>query len=261
MSVRNRLLLMSFTWLGSLGFLPGAVLHYNNFNFALDGTELLLVDNAGNPVVDGFIALYHFGADPEERPEDVVSLRNNGDDGLLDVVPISNVNSPGGIGILVTPLTGFNQNGELVGLPLYLVMGNGPSVSESSQLALLRSELSFGVGDASEVQQVFFEGTASDVEIGSVSTRPIVSIPAGVAWEAKTMVLAVVPEPHVAALLIPVLILTGFRRRRASSILVGNRGKGRSSREKPVIRSVLKRPGSRHRAGERPTIKRDSLFP
>ncbi len=105
MSVRNRLLLMSFAWLGSLGFLPGAVLHYNNFNFALDGTELLLVDNAGNPVVDG------------------------------------------------------------------------------------------------------------------------------------------------------------FRRRRASSILVGNRGKGRSSREKPVIRSVLKRPGSRHRAGERPTIKRDGLFP
>lgn len=32
-----------------------------NFNFGLDGTELLLVDNAGVPLTRGFVALYQFG--------------------------------------------------------------------------------------------------------------------------------------------------------------------------------------------------------
>jgi hypothetical protein len=56
-----------------------------NFNFGLDGTELLLVDNAGVPLTRGFVALYQFG-NPGDAPTDHRSLQSNGDTGLLDLV-------------------------------------------------------------------------------------------------------------------------------------------------------------------------------
>lgn len=111
---------------------PAATLHFDNFNFALDGTELLLVDNAGNPLITGFVALYQFG-NPASAPSDFASLRSNGGGGLLNLVEISAANSSGGIGVLVTPLSAFNSNGELRDLQLYAVVGNGGSVAVSTQ--------------------------------------------------------------------------------------------------------------------------------
>jgi hypothetical protein len=51
----------------------------------LDGTELLLVDNAGVPLTRGFVALYQF-VNPGDATTDHRSLQSNGDTGLLDLV-------------------------------------------------------------------------------------------------------------------------------------------------------------------------------
>lgn len=189
---------------------PAATLHFDNFNFALDGTELLLVDNAGNPLITGFVALYQFG-NPASAPSDFASLRSNGGGGLLNLVEISAANSPGGIGVLVTPLSAFNSNGELRDLQLYVVVGNGGSVAVSTQLAMLNTRIAFSTSDVPEVQQVFYSANATDIVVGQTGQQTVNGGPGVGEWDARTLVL--VPEP-TSTLLFLVSVFTLLRRRR-----------------------------------------------
>ena len=117
----TRVLLLSLV---SVASAHPATLHFDNFNFASDGTELPLVDNAGNPLITGFVALYQIG-NPASARSDVASLRSNGGDGLLNLVKITtNPIAQRGDGVLGI----LNSNGELRGLPLYVVVGNGGNV-------------------------------------------------------------------------------------------------------------------------------------
>ena len=180
------------------------MLHFNIFNFAADGTELLIADNAGNPFADRFIAGYPF--------ENYAEL---GEAGVLSFVPISDrqQEQPGNRGILVTSLTTANRDCDLAGVPRYIGVGNRRSTPGPAQLALLRSRLAFGASDTTGLPQEFYARDAADVEIGSTPTRLVSNIPAGLCGEARTIVLAVVANPHALALLGFALILPGDHRR------------------------------------------------
>ena len=81
----TRVLLLSLV---SVASAHPTTLHFDNFNVALDGTELPLMDNAGNPLITGFVTLYQIG-NPASARSGFASLRSNGGDGLLDLVKIS----------------------------------------------------------------------------------------------------------------------------------------------------------------------------
>ena len=84
LTIFTRILLL---FLVSIASAHPPTLHFDNFNLALDGTELPLVDNAGNRLIAGFVSLYQFG-NPASAPSDFGALRSNGGDGLLNLVKI-----------------------------------------------------------------------------------------------------------------------------------------------------------------------------
>lgn len=165
-----------------------ATINFGNFDFAFgSGNELLVVDNSGAPITEGFIALYQFA----EAPTDASAI---GADGLLSSVAIGPANAPGGIGFINTPLTVAND-GALTGVPLFVVIGNGADAASSDQFGVLATGLSFSKADnPPPPDSQFYTASAADVRLGEVSTADVDgSGLGGGAFNAQ--VLKLTPEP------------------------------------------------------------------
>ncbi len=108
--------------------------------------------------------------------------------------------------MIVTPLSAFNDNGELQGLSPYIVEGDGADAASSRILGMLNTGISFLAADIPSFQSVFYSASASHLEIGRPGQQ-LVSAPGVGEWNARTLVL--VPEPSATILqrLSPLVVL------------------------------------------------------
>lgn len=183
---------------GLFGLLPSAqaaTVNFSNFNFAYDNSELLFVDNAGEAITEGFVGLYQFG---DGAPTDHRSLRANGSDGLLDLVPITSQNAPGGFGAVIAPMTAANEDGSLNDVPLYVVVGDGPDAENSSQFILLETGMSFSKADIpAPVESILYRPAPSHVKIGTVQTKNVNAGAVNGPTSYQARIAKAVPEPSL----------------------------------------------------------------
>lgn len=193
-----------------MGSAPAATINFASFDFQFgSGNELLFVDDSGAPLTSGFLSLLgiHEGA---PVPTDVLSLR------VLasryqqsEPVLIDSSTAPGGIGFVNAPLTVLND-GSWTGVPLYLVVGNGPNIESSTFFGFFDLKTSFTKDDTPPPDSQFYTARAEDVLIGEVATTTI-DPGAGPTWPARALYL--VPEPSSLSLLSLAFLLTNRRAR------------------------------------------------
>lgn len=175
-----------------------ATVNFSNFNFAYDNTELLFVDNAGEAITEGFVGLYQFSGG---APTDHRSLRANGSDGLLDLVPITSQNAPGGFGALIAPMTAANEDGSLNDVPLYVVVGDGPNAENSSQFIMLETGMSFTRSDVpAPAEALLYRPAPTHVRIGEVQTKSVDASPVNGPVSYQARIAKAVPEPSLGVL-------------------------------------------------------------
>jgi hypothetical protein len=168
----------------SLAFMAtanAATLNVGNSNFAFDGNDLLFLDNAGNPLTSGFVAL---STTPD--PSGIVT-------GSL--VTINPGNSPGGIGIFNSPLNAVN-NGALTGVNLFILVGDGLDVASSSQFGALNTGVAFVKADTPPPpDSQFYTALSGHVVLGTVGSVTVDGSALGGPATYNTTGLRLVPEP------------------------------------------------------------------
>jgi hypothetical protein len=166
------------------------------------GSDLALLDNAGNGIVadnGAFIAVYVF---PGGAPADALALQANGSNGLLASIGLSagNVFAPGAFFTQV----GFanpgpaNGAGALDGQNLFLVIGNNTDAATSTELALISTGVSTNGSDNPLPNDLAFALTgSSSVMIGEVGaiTLDWTNANGEAAYNTAALRLAAVPEP------------------------------------------------------------------
>jgi hypothetical protein len=176
----TKLALSAFMAIG-LASAHAATLNVGNSNFAFNGNDLLFLDNAGNPLTTGFVAL---STTPD--PGGI----------LLDsLVVIGPGNSPGGFGLFNSPLTAAN-NGSLTGVNLFIVIGDGANPGSSSQFGALNTGLSFVKADTPPPpDSQFYTALGAHVVLGEAGPAVVDASALGGPAAYATTGLRLVPEP------------------------------------------------------------------
>jgi hypothetical protein len=166
------------------------------------GSDLALLDNAGNGLVadaGAFIAVYVF---PGGAPADFAALQANGANGLLASIGLVGGNTPTG-GALFTQLDFANAGppngpGALDGQNLFLVIGNNTDAATSDQLALISTGIATAGSDVPIPNSLAYSLTgASNVLIGEVGPTTIdwTNANGDAAYNTAGLRLAAIPEP------------------------------------------------------------------
>lgn len=180
----------------ALGSLVGvgaqaATLNVNNFGSLTGGSpSLVLLDNAGNPLTAGSVALYTFASTPTS-PADVLA----GNQLAIDVLNAGNNPGPGAY---VSALSAAND-GSLNGQNLFLVISDGPNPASSTGWGVIDTGLSFSKADTPPPPEslLYQLSTGATVVPGLGSITPVTVDWSGFGGPAalQTSGLQLVPEP------------------------------------------------------------------
>ncbi len=156
-----------------------ATLNVSNSNFQFDGNDFLFLDNAGNPLTEGFVGL---STTPDSG-------------GLLadSIVAIGPGNSPLGVGLFNSPLNSAND-GSLNDQNLFVLVG----VSDTFQgvFGSLDTGLAFVKADTPPPpDSQFYSASAGNVVVGGSVAVTIDASGLGGPAAYNTTGLQLVPEP------------------------------------------------------------------
>jgi hypothetical protein len=197
--------------------LHAANIGLNNVTFS--GTDLAIYDNSGTPLTGGFIGVFDFSGG---APSDFASLLANGNNGLIAQTTLGPANNPTGGAISGALQNIPNGAGQLVGVNLFVVIGNGADVASSTNLGLINSGLAIGGPDVPLPQSL-------DINLGSSMTASVGVIGAnrdidwglftgggapGNPYNTPTFTLDAIPEPSSSLLAGLAGIALLIRRRR-----------------------------------------------
>lgn len=172
-------------------------------NLTGDGQDLVFADSLANPLSSGFVAIYTFPSG--NVPSSVSELASNGTTGLLGIASFNSATNDNSqdAGSFTRA---FNNLSNTAVQDLYVIIGNGTSVGDSSELGLLDTSLQLDgedTGPTGDSATYSAKGTAvGEVLIGSVSRADINwSETVGASYNTNVLSLAnAVPEPSSLAL-------------------------------------------------------------
>ncbi len=133
------------------------------------GSELVL-DNAGNPVVGGFVGV----GTVTDPGADFATLTGSDLAGLFDSFATGSTTDPDG-NFLLDLSMGFEVSGQadfnsspLAGQPIYLVLGNGPDLASSTQAGVMTLG-AFPASEPTPVAPVYMTAANASVIFGDYS--------------------------------------------------------------------------------------------
>jgi hypothetical protein len=167
----------------AIGLAPtyAATLNFDNSDFGFTGNDLLLLDNAGNPLSSGFVAL--------STTPDTSGL-------LSDSLTVLGPGNYPGLGLFSGSFNTVNDGG-LTGVNLFIVFGNNANPALADQFGSINTMLSFTKADTPPPPSSldFIANPSSMVTLGTGAPITIDATSFGGPASYNTFGLRAVPEP------------------------------------------------------------------